>query len=64
MEQKKKEEAYREKPENLKDVYEFDKKNMKEDPVNKNLGKDAQEKLKKRDDDLLERFDAFGEGFE
>jgi len=37
---------------------------MKEDPVNKNLGKDAQEKLKKRDDDLLERFDAFGEGFE
>ena len=62
MEQKKKEEAYKEKPEHLKDVFEFDKKNLKED-TNKDLNKDAREKNKKKDDDLLDRFDAFAEGF-
>ena len=62
MEQKKKEEAYKEKPEHLKDVFEFDKNNLKEE-TNKDLNKDAREKNKKKDDDLLDRFDAFAEGF-
>ena len=62
MEQKKKEEAYKEKPEHLKDVFEFDKNNLKED-FNKDLNKDARDKNKKKDDDLLDRFDAFAEGF-
>ena len=61
MEQKKREEAYKEKPENLKDVFEFDKKNLKEDQ-NKDLNKDARDKNKRKDDDLLDRFDAFAEG--
>ena len=58
---KKKEEAYREKPEHLKDVFEFDKNNLKED-TNKDVNKDARDKNKKKDDDLLDRFDAFAEG--
>ena len=61
MEQKKREEAYREKPENLKDVYEFDKNNMKED-FNKEINKDIAAKNKKKDDDIMDRFDAFAEG--
>ena len=61
MEQKKREEAYKEKPENLKDVFEFDKKNLKEDQ-NKDLNKDARDKNRRKDDDLLDRFDAFAEG--
>jgi len=60
---KKKEEAYKEKPEHLKDVFEFDKKNMKDEPDNKDLNKEAKEKNKKKDDDLMDRFDAFAEGF-
>ena len=59
---KKKEEAQKEKPENLKDTFEFDKKNMKEED-NKELNKEAKEKNKKKDDDLMDRFDAFAEGF-
>ena len=59
---KKKEEAYKEKPDNLKDTFEFDKKNMKEED-NKDLNKEAKEKNKKKDDDLMDRFDAFAEGF-
>ena len=59
---KKKEEAYREKPEHLKDVFEFDKNNMKEEN-NKEINKEAKEKNKKKDDDLMDRFDAFAEGF-
>jgi len=54
----KKAEAYREKPEHLKDVYEFDKKNLK-DEDNKDLSKDTKDKKKKEDDDLLERFGNF-----
>ena len=59
---KKKEEAYKEKPDNLKDTFEFDKKNMKEED-NKDLNKEAKEKNKKKDDDLMDRFDSFAEGF-
>ena len=59
---KKKDEAYKEKPEHLKDTFEFDKKNMKEEE-NKELNKEAKEKNKKKDDDLMDRFDAFAEGF-
>ena len=59
----KKEEAYKEKPENLKDTFEFDKKNMKEED-NKFLSKDTKDKKKKEDDDLLGRFANFaGEEF-
>ena len=59
---KKKEEAYREKPEHLKDTFEFDKNNMKEEH-NKEINQEAKEKNKKKDDDLMDRFDAFAEGF-
>ena len=55
---KKKEEAYKEKPENLKDTFEFDPKNLKEEN-NKELTKDAKDKNKKEDDDLLGRFANF-----
>ncbi len=59
----KKEEAYKEKPEHLKDTFEFDKKNLKEED-NKFLSKDAKDKNKKEEDDLLGRFANFaGEEF-
>jgi hypothetical protein len=61
MEQKKREEAYKEKPENLKDVFEFDKNNLKED-VNKEVNKDIAQKTKKKDDEIMDRFDAFADG--
>ncbi len=59
---KKKEEAYKEKPEHLKDTFEFDKDHMKEEH-NKDLTKDSKQKNKQKDDDLLDRFDAFAGGF-
>ena len=62
MEQKKREEAYKEKPENLKDVFEFDKNNLKEDPLNKDVNKDIAQKTQKKDDEMMDRFDAFAEG--
>ena len=55
---KKKEEAYREKPPGLRDVFEFDSKNLKEEN-NKELTKDAKDKNKREDDDLLGRFANF-----
>jgi len=58
MDKKKKEEAYKEKPENLKDTFEFDPKNLKEEN-NKELSKGAKDKNKKEDDDLLGRFANF-----
>ena len=60
MEQKKKKEAYSEKPEHLKDTFEFDPNNLKEDN-NKELTKDARDKNKKEEDDLLGRFANFAE---
>ena len=36
---------------------------MKDEPDNKDLNKEAKEKNKKKDDDLMDRFDAFAEGF-
>ena len=61
--EKKKEEAYKEKPEHLKDTFEFNPKNLKEEE-NKFLSKDTQDKKKKEDDDLLGRFENFtGEFF-
>ena len=58
MEEKKKEEAYKEKPKQLKDVFEFDANNLKEDN-NKDLTKDAKDKNKKEDEDLMDRFANF-----
>ncbi len=58
MDKKKKEEAYKEKPENLKDTFEFDPKNLKEEN-NKELSKGAKDKNKKEEDDLLGRFANF-----
>ena len=55
---KKKEEAYREKPEGKKDTFEFDPKNLKEED-NKDLSKETKDKKKKEDDDLLGRFENF-----
>ena len=63
MEAKKKAEAYIEKPEHLKDVFEFDKKNMKDDGSNREINSQAREANKKKDDDIMDRFDAFAEGF-
>ncbi len=63
MEAKKKAEAYSEKPEHLKDVFEFDKKNMKDDGSNREINSQAREANKKKDDDIMDRFDAFAEGF-
>ena len=60
---KKKAEAYSEKPEHLKDVFEFDKKNMKDDGSNREINSQAREANKKKDDDIMDRFDAFAEGF-
>lgn len=59
---KKKEEAYREKPEHLKDVFEFDRNNMKDEPDNKDITGDAKGKNKKKDDDLMDRFAGFADG--
>ena len=51
------------KEDNKKDVFEFDPKKLKEED-NKFLSKDAKEKNKKDDDDLLGRFANFsGEMF-
>ena len=61
MEAKKKKEAYSEKPEHLKDTFEFNKDTMKED-TNKELNADAKAKNKKKDDDMFDRMDAFAEG--
>ncbi len=58
MEEKKKEEAYKEKPKHLKDVFEFDANNLKEEN-NKNLTQDAKDKNKKEDEDLMDRFANF-----
>ena len=62
MEAKKKAEAYSEKPEHLKDVFEFDKNNMKDDGGNREINSQAREANKKKDDDIMDRFDAFAEG--
>ena len=56
--QKNKEEAYKEKPQHLKDTFEFNPKNLKEEN-NQHLSKEAKEKNKKEEDDLLGRFANF-----
>ena len=62
MEEKKKEEAYKKKPEHLKDTFEFDPNNLKEEN-NKDLSKEAKSKNKREEDDLLGRFANFaGDG--
>ena len=59
---KKKEEAYKEKPAHLKDTFEFDPNHLKEEH-NKDLTKDAKKKNKKDEDDLLGRLQNFTEDF-
>ena len=60
MEKQKKEEAYKDKPPHLKDAFEFDPKNLKEED-NKNLTKETKSKNKKEEDALLDRFANFTE---